>query len=100
MHARRIHLAAGARARPPLKSCHADCTKRGTCNAIIWWFDLHLDDEQTLPAGPGAAVRTWKQNVFHVEPGVKVIPPTLWRLPLQPSGRTSPAHFCIEIAIP
>ena len=47
-------------------------TKRGTCNAILWWFDLHLDDELTLPAGPGASVRTWKQNVAHVEPGIKV----------------------------
>lgn len=46
--------------------------KRGTCNAILWWFDLHLDAETTLSAGPGAGVRTWKQNVSHIEPAVQV----------------------------
>ena len=40
--------------------------RRGRCNAIVWWFDLELDGETLLPAGPGAAVRTWKQNVAHM----------------------------------
>ena len=47
-------------------------TRRGKCNAILWWFDLHLDDEITIPAGPGAQVRTWKQNVCHIHPPVRV----------------------------
>lgn len=46
--------------------------KTGRCNAILWWFDLHLDAETTLCAGPGASVRTWKQNVAHIEPCVSV----------------------------
>lgn len=40
--------------------------RNGKCNAIVWWFDLTLDDETTLAAGPGASVRTWKQNIAHV----------------------------------
>lgn len=40
--------------------------RKGTCNCIAWWFDLLLDDETTLPAGPGAPVRTWKQNLAHL----------------------------------
>ena len=46
--------------------------KKGRCNAIVWWFDLHLDAETTISVGPGAAVRTWKQNVSHIEPCVPV----------------------------
>ena len=44
-------------------------TRKGNCNAIVWWFDLHLDEETTLTVGPGASVRTWKQNVFHIQGG-------------------------------
>jgi len=40
--------------------------RRGRCNAIVWWFDLELDEETLLTAGPGATVRTWKQNFFHL----------------------------------
>ena len=36
--------------------------RRGTCNAIVYWFDLHLDEQTVLSAGPGSPVRTWKQN--------------------------------------
>ena len=40
--------------------------RRGTCNAVAWWFDLSLSNEVTLNVGPGAAVRTWKQNLFYL----------------------------------
>ena len=40
--------------------------RRGTCNAVAWWFDLHLDEENTLSCAPGATVRTWKQNIVYL----------------------------------
>lgn len=41
--------------------------RRGRCNAIVWWFDLLLDDTTTLSVAPGAPVRTWKQNITHLQ---------------------------------
>jgi hypothetical protein len=41
-------------------------TRRGVCNAIVWWFDLHLDEIETLGVAPGSTVRTWKQNVHYL----------------------------------
>jgi predicted RNA methylase len=46
--------------------------RSGRCNAIVWWFDLQLDEQTTLSAAPGCRVRTWKQNVSHIEPPVAV----------------------------
>ena len=40
--------------------------RRGRCNAIAWWFDLQLDEQTFLSAGPGSPVRTWKQNLSHL----------------------------------
>jgi len=40
--------------------------RRGVCNAIVWWFDLHLDEVETLSVAPGSVVRTWKQNVHYL----------------------------------
>lgn len=36
--------------------------RRGRCNAIVWWFDLQLDERTSVSAGPGTNLRTWKQN--------------------------------------
>jgi len=47
-------------------------TRRGKCNAIVWWFDLHLDEMETLSVAPGSAVRTWKQNVHYLPSPIAV----------------------------
>eukprot|EP00966_Prymnesium_polylepis_P070265 1633462-Prymnesium_polylepis.1 len=43
-----------------------NAVRRGACNAVAWWFDLHLDEHSTLSCAPGATVRTWKQNLFYL----------------------------------
>ena len=46
--------------------------RKGKCDAIAWWFELSLDDETSISVAPGASVRTWKQNLFHVQESFRV----------------------------
>ncbi|KAL1515386.1 hypothetical protein AB1Y20_002014 [Prymnesium parvum] len=46
--------------------------RRGECNAVAWWFDLHLDEQQELSCAPGSPVRTWKQNISYLPTPIPV----------------------------
>merc|ERR1719350_1780414 len=65
---------------PELASTTVDlpCDASGEASAIAWWFDVclaQLDGEALeLPAGPGSAQRTWKQNCRFLEDPLKVRP--------------------------
>uniref|UniRef100_A0A7S3EZ91 Protein arginine N-methyltransferase domain-containing protein n=1 Tax=Haptolina ericina TaxID=156174 RepID=A0A7S3EZ91_9EUKA len=49
-----------------------EASRRGACNAVGWWFDLHLDGETTLSMAPGATARTWKQNLHYLPSSLEV----------------------------
>ena len=62
---------------PPVKVCSIDFTAPelgevvhkaelafdadGTCNAVVLWFDLHLDEHTTISTGPGSGITAWRQ---------------------------------------
>jgi hypothetical protein len=38
-------------------------TEKGKVQAVVFWFDLHLDDEITLSSGPGGELSHWGQAI-------------------------------------
>jgi len=38
-------------------------TENGKIQAVVFWFDLHLDDEITLSSGPGGELSHWGQAI-------------------------------------
>ena len=62
----RIEFGCAESSAGPTAATRLTATRAGLCNAVVWWFDLHLDEETTISAAPGCAVRTWKQNVTYL----------------------------------
>ncbi|GIY45389.1 protein arginine N-methyltransferase 9 [Caerostris extrusa] len=46
------------------------CTERGNLDAFVMWFDLHLDDKDTISTSPKEASDQccWEQAIFYVLP--------------------------------
>ncbi|CAL1286593.1 unnamed protein product [Larinioides sclopetarius] len=46
------------------------CTESGNLDAFVMWFDLHLDDKETISTAPkeGSDSGCWEQAIFHVLP--------------------------------
>ena len=57
-----------ANMRPGEKRVSIPVTRDGVFNAVVFWFDLQLDEENTLSTSPfGAKGRTWQQALQLVE---------------------------------
>ncbi len=46
----------------------------GAANALVAWFDLELDDVETLSSGPGGGCPSWGQSLQYLERAVDVRP--------------------------
>lgn len=59
--------------RPQTMQWQAPITTAGVAQALVFWFDLWLDDEIMLSTGPGGAMRHWGQAAcwLHEDRAVK-----------------------------
>jgi tetratricopeptide (TPR) repeat protein len=50
--------------------------KRGNVQAVVFWFDLHLDEELILSSGPGGKLKHWGQAICFMKDQIAVKPGT------------------------
>lgn len=49
---------------PHKKSLSVTASKDGEFQAVLFWFQLHLDDEISLSSGPNGEMKHWGQAIF------------------------------------
>ena len=54
-------------AKPMTEKLTVKATADGTAQAVVFWFELHLDEEATLSSGPGGELKHWGQAVCYLE---------------------------------
>lgn len=83
--------------RPEARHMDVEVTEEGVFNAVVFWFELHLDDTTTVSTSPhdGTKGQTWQQAVQYLEE-VRVCPGDL--LPLVASHDTYSISFAVDDA--
>ena len=57
---------------PAYKSFEVPVTKSGCCNAVAFWYDLHLDENIAINTGPDSAITEWQQAVNYLDEEIEV----------------------------
>lgn len=52
---------------PEVDTLEIEAIKDGQIQAIAFWFDLHMDEEDTYSSGPGGELDHWLQAVYFFE---------------------------------
>lgn len=52
---------------PEVDTLEIEATEEGQIQAVAFWFDLHMDEEDTYSSGPGGELDHWLQAVYFFE---------------------------------
>lgn len=52
---------------PEIVPQEVSITDSGTVQAVVFWFDLHMDEEVSLSSGPGGEMVHWGQAIYYLE---------------------------------
>lgn len=52
---------------PEIDTLEIEATEAGEVQAVAFWFDLHMDKEDTYSSGPGGELDHWLQAVYFFE---------------------------------
>ncbi len=52
---------------PEIESYSVECTENGSVHAVLFWFDLHMDETASYSSGPGGELIHWQQAIFYFD---------------------------------
>ncbi|MBO3698795.1 50S ribosomal protein L11 methyltransferase [Roseivirga sp. E12] len=53
--------------KPEIDTLEPKCIESGQLQAVAFWFDLHMDEEDTYSSGPGGELDHWLQAIYYFE---------------------------------